>query len=306
MSAPHLLCGADGSEKPAGEVQQGPNQIAAHLVHGTVRTPNMLESVFMSSSMPTALITGSAGAIGSATAAAFLDDGMQVVGVDRHTLTQAEDVGLVNGTHPLHDRDAYRHVVADVTDDEQVKFAVQQAAGRGQLHHVVAVAGGAWPGETEASDPVDADPQMFRNSVNLNLVAPFVLARAALPALRRADGDRTITFTSSVNALRGMNLFGYSAAKAGLLSLVETMTVAIAPDGIRVNAVAPGTIRTPRTERAWAHNDRHFEQLADTTALGRLTTADEVAATFLALATQMTAVTGQVIVADAGQIARFR
>jgi NAD(P)-dependent dehydrogenase (short-subunit alcohol dehydrogenase family) len=73
-----------------------------------------------------------------------------------------------------------------------------------------------------------------------------------------------------------------------------------------VNVVAPGTIRTPRTERIWAGTEGHFERLAARTATGRLGTPDDVARTFVSLAVDLLHVTGQVLVVDGGQTVKRR
>ena len=88
--------------------------------------------------------------------------------------------------------------------------------------------------------------------------------------------------------------------------LVRVLAVSLGSEGIRVNAVAPGTVRTPRTEQAWRHDEDHFPRLLQGAALDRLTTPDEVAGAFLALATSLTSVTGQVLSVDSGQAVAWR
>ena len=75
-------------------------------------------------------------------------------------------------------------------------------------------------------------------------------------------------------------------------------------EGIRINVIAPGSVRTPRTERIWQHDADHFERLEAGTALGRLGTPDDIARSFIALATLLSHVTGQVLVVDGGQMVK--
>jgi NAD(P)-dependent dehydrogenase (short-subunit alcohol dehydrogenase family) len=96
----------------------------------------------------------------------------------------------------------------------------------------------------------------------------------------------------------------YSAAKAGLVGMMRALTAPLGAEGIRVNVVAPGTVRTPRTERIWSSDPGHFERLERGTALGKLGTPDDVSRVFVALATWLTHVTGQVIVVDGGQMVK--
>lgn len=237
-------------------------------------------------------MTGAAGALGSATVRVFLDDHWDVIAVDREAAVDQPD----------HDRPRARQVVIDL-GGEDAEAAVTAAIGDRPLHHVVAIAGGALRGEPETQDdPLMLDPELFRASVDANLTTQFVTARATLAALRRAaEVDRSITFTSSFNALSAQGMPGYSAAKAGLVGMMHALVDPLGRDGIRVNVVAPGTVRTPRTEALWGSVPGHFDRLERGTALGRLGSPEDIARTNLAVATLLTHTTGQVIVADGGQ-----
>jgi NAD(P)-dependent dehydrogenase (short-subunit alcohol dehydrogenase family) len=106
---------------------------------------------------------------------------------------------------------------------------------------------------------------------------------------------------SSVNAFQGWGEPAYSAAKAGLIGLVHALTVPYGTRGIRINAVAPGTIDTPNTRAEDARDPDHFEVMQLGVPLGRLGQPDDVAAVLLALARDMQHVTGQVLTVDGGQ-----
>jgi len=241
-----------------------------------------------------ALVTGAAGAIGSATVRLFLDAGFDVVGLDRDPAVAS--VATRN----------YTGICVDLQDEAALASAVDTVRPRGRLSHIIAVAGGALPAEPRTQDdPATLDPQLFRSSIDANLTTQFLTLHAALPWLRcNPNVDRSVTFTSSFNALTGCGMPAYSAAKAGLIGMMHALTGPLGAEGVRTNVVAPGTVRTPRTERLWAHEPAHFEQLEATTALGRLATPEDVGRTFLALATMLTHVTGQVIVVDGGQMVK--
>jgi NAD(P)-dependent dehydrogenase (short-subunit alcohol dehydrogenase family) len=241
----------------------------------------------------TAVVTGAAGALGRATVSAFLGAGFAVVGLDR-------DEAVVDVA-----RTRYRGVQVDVTDEDAVEVALGDLQGTSRLRHLVQVAGGALPEEPATQDdPRLLTPELFRRSVEANLTSQYVVLRAALPWLRSTTGtDRSVTLTSSWNALSAQGMPAYSAAKAGLIGMMHALVWPLGREGVRINVVAPGTIRTPRTERIWAHDTGHFERLADTAATGRLGEPDDVAATCLSLATTLTHVCGQVLVVDGGQSA---
>jgi NAD(P)-dependent dehydrogenase (short-subunit alcohol dehydrogenase family) len=243
----------------------------------------------------TVLVTGAAGALGGATVRAFLDAGFAAVGFDR-------DESVVD----LADEAAgYRGVQVDVTDEAAVEAAIAEVRPAGSLRHLVQVAGGALPDEPASQDdPQLLTPEVFRRSVELNLTSQYVVLRAALPWLRdAASTDRSITLISSWNALSAQGMPAYSAAKAGLIGMMHALVWPLGQAGVRINVVAPGTIRTPRTERIWAHDEGHFERLAGAAATGRLGEPEDVADTCLALATSLTHVCGQVLVVDGGQSA---
>lgn len=248
----------------------------------------------------TIVVTGAAGAIGSAVTNAFLDREYAVIGIDLQSVVDVRP-------------STYRHVVADVRELDELRD-VAASLGDTPLRHLVGVAGGALPEEVVAKDVDDLELGVFRRSLDLNLVSQYATVRAFLPWLRAADPendatvrpDRSITAISSVNALVGMDTPAYSAGKAGLIGMVRVLARMLGPQAIRVNAVAPGTVRTPRTERIWRDDPEHFERLEAQAPLGRLTTPAEVGRAVCSLALDLTAVTGQVLVVDSGQSAVWK
>jgi len=245
-------------------------------------------------STATIVVTGAAGAIGSAVANAFLDRAYAVIGIDVQSVVDVRP-------------STYRHVVADVRELDELRD-VAASLGDTPLRHVVGVAGGALPEEVVAKDVDDLELGVFRRSLDLNLVSQYATVRAFLPSLRAAPSgrDRSITAISSLNALLGMDMPAYSAAKAGLIGMVRVLARMLGPEAIRVNAVAPGTVRTARTEGIWRDDPGHFERLEAQAPLGRLTTPAEVGRAVCSLALDLTAVTGQVLVVDSGQSALWK
>jgi meso-butanediol dehydrogenase / (S,S)-butanediol dehydrogenase / diacetyl reductase len=236
------------------------------------------------------VITGSAGAIGSATVAWFLEAGFSVLGLDR------ADAETTDGRHV--------HRVVELADADAVERAVADGvSGLPQVSHLVTVAGGALPGEPDSQDePWSVSPELFRASVDANLVTQFLSVRAVVPHLLQGDErDRSIVLTSSYNGFTAQGMPAYSAAKSGLVGLVQGFAGPLGAKGVRINVVAPGTVVTPRTERLWSGVPGHFERLEGTTVTGRLATPDDVADSIGALAVAMRHVTGQVVLVDGGQ-----
>jgi meso-butanediol dehydrogenase / (S,S)-butanediol dehydrogenase / diacetyl reductase len=238
------------------------------------------------------LVTGAAGAIGSATVDAFLERGFYVVGMDRDAkVTRAKGFD-------------YNGIQVELEQEEAIIAAMRDVARIGNLAHIVGLAGGALPSETAEKGLLELDQASFAESIAANLVTQYAVVRAALPLLRVSEGDRSIALTSSFNALSGWGLPAYSAAKAGLIGLMHALTSPLGKEGIRINVVAPGTVRTPRTERLWGHEPGHFPGLESRSAIGRVGSPADVANAFVALATLLTHVTGQVLVVDGGQMVK--
>lgn len=234
------------------------------------------------------LVTGVAGGIGSATARKFLDAGYPVAGVD-----------ISDGALTAPGDGDYVGAVADVRDASAMHDVV---VGFGRpIAHVVTCAGISLSEETVDEGRVMPSVETFRATVELNLTSHYVTLAAAWPSLRDGSGNRSVSFASSVNALQSFGLIGYSAAKAGLIGLVRSLVMPLGAVGVRVNAVAPGTVPTPATQREWAHVPTHFDDMAALVPTGRLGTPDDIAVAFLALARDLRHVSGQVLVVDGGQ-----
>ncbi|MFD4949318.1 SDR family NAD(P)-dependent oxidoreductase [Streptomyces sp. NPDC058239] len=237
-----------------------------------------------------ALVTGGASGIGAAVATMLLARGARVAVLDRET------AGAPDGTLALK---------ADVTDDAAVREAVDLAAGElGGLHTVVSNAGIGSIGTVEDN----ADDEWSR-VLDINVLGMVRTARHALPHLRRAAADRpgavSITQTCSIAATAGLPQRAlYSASKGAVLSLTLAMAADHVREGIRVNCVNPGTADTPWIGRLLGQADDPAAERAALGArqpLGRLVSADEVAAAIVYLASPAAAsVTGTALAVDGG------
>src|SRR3954451_15425823 len=200
---------------------------------------------------------------------------------------------------------SYRGKVADVTEPAQLTAAVDELLENLELRHVVGLAGRVLPDEAGSNWPdVPAAVGGFSRSVSLNLTGQFALICAALPKLDAADGDRSITLCSSVNALRGFGAPAYSGAKAGLIGMMHALATPLGGLGIRINVVAPGTTRTPLLleEIALAGDAKLLERKAAEIPLGRVAEPEDVAPAIESAADRLTYVTDEVIKVDGGQL----
>ena len=132
----------------------------------------------------------------------------------------------------------------------------------------------------------------------MNLTSHLYLTKIFLPLIEKEENDKSIVLISSINALKGYGAPAYSSSKAGLYGFVKSMTSELGETGIRINAVSPGTVPTPRT---LAQHDI-FEEFKKTMPLHDFASVDDVADVVFSITNITKKVTGQNIVIDAGQI----
>ena len=139
--------------------------------------------------------------------------------------------------------------------------------------------------------------------VDIALTAPFILTRGALPNMRRRGWGRIVNIASAFSVVSHEGRAAYSAAKSGLLGLTRTAAIESAPDGVLVNAVAPGFVRTDLTEQN--NTPERIAEISRSIPLGRLAEPNEVAALVAFLAGETnTYITGQLISIDGGFLCR--
>ena len=253
-----------------------------------------------------ALITGGASGIGLATARLLASRGARVAILDREIPSAAGGgEGPHDGRLGSYTVDAgLQQVVADVTDDRAVRSAVTAAADAlDGLDILVNNAGIGAAGTVEDND--DAE---WHHVLDVNLLGIVRTSRAALPALRASvarRGEAAIVNTSSIAGIAGLPQRAlYSSTKGAVYALTLAMAADHVAEHIRVNCVTPGTADTPWIARLLqAAPDPEAERAALTARqpMGRLVSADEVAAAIAYLASPLAgAVTGTALAVDGG------
>jgi NAD(P)-dependent dehydrogenase (short-subunit alcohol dehydrogenase family) len=218
-------------------------------------------------------------------------EGYHVVGLDKDPPPAAPDTG-----------GWIEHNLLDMRGTELLLAQSPLLTG---LRHVVAVAGGPTDEEVGRLNPADVPVEAFAHSVHLNLVAQYAIVRAGADRIEceAADGDRSITLFSSINALRGYGMPGYSSAKAGLLGLVVALALPLGRRGLRINAITPGSVITERFREAYGEaREELLSRLAAASASRRGTRVDDVARAVVAVM-GLQQMTGQHIIIDGGQLA---
>jgi meso-butanediol dehydrogenase/(S,S)-butanediol dehydrogenase/diacetyl reductase len=241
-----------------------------------------------------ALVTGAASGIGRAIAVAFANAGARVVVTDidaercSETLAEVKAAGIDGWAHAL-----------DVTDAAAcAALAATVAVEAGDVDTLVNSAGVLI---REGIDSPRAHENM-RRTVDVNLFGTFNAVHAFLPALRATRGC-IINIASGAAFVAQGNCLGYSPSKGAVKMFTQTLALDLAPDGIRVNALAPGVIETPMTSVTRADPQRMARFLSLMPA-GRLGQPRELAGPALFLASDLSSfVTGVTLPVDGGRLA---
>lgn len=243
--------------------------------------------------MPTAqntiVVTGGAAGIGFALAEHWLRSGGSVAILDL-----SED-SLIAAAQALDAPDRLSTYVCDITDAGSVSEVFETICAAGPLHGLANAAGIMVPGAS-ATLP-DAD---FQRMIDVHLGGAMRCCQAAYPALKETGG--AIVNFGSVASVTGMPLrASYCAAKAGIGGLTRTLAVEWAPDGIRVNAVAPGYVRTAMTGNLIAAGKIDVAKIEARTPLARFADPSELAkpVAFL-LSDAASYITGHTLFVDGG------
>ncbi|MDP7275004.1 MAG: SDR family NAD(P)-dependent oxidoreductase [Planctomycetaceae bacterium] len=238
-----------------------------------------------------AVITGAANGIGRAIATTMSREGAAVVLADIDSDRGQEVVETIRSA----DGQA-EFIRTDVTDSSEVASLVEQAAAA--LNGIDTWVNNAGSSLTE--DLLEIEPDQWRDELRLNLESHFLTSREVLPTMI-ASGGGSLVNVSSVNALWAIGETGYSAAKAGLISLTKNIAVRYGRDGIRANVICPGTIGTQRCLDYWQQKAGALEKLLPWYPLQRLGDPEDVAWLAIFLASDESAfITGATIPVDGG------
>ncbi|KVF14806.1 SDR family oxidoreductase [Burkholderia cepacia] len=244
-----------------------------------------------------ALVTAAGQGIGRATALRFASEGADVLATD---INEAALVRLEADAERAGSRLATRRL--DVTDAQDVATLAANERAFDVLFNCA--------GYVHHGSILDCDDDAWAFSLNLNVTSMYRLIRALLPAMLEAGGASIINMASAASSVKGVpNRFVYGTTKAAVIGLTKAVAADFVERGIRCNAICPGTIESPSLEQRIADQARMRDVSADEVRqafvarqpIGRIGTADEVAALALYLASEEASfTTGAIHLIDGG------
>jgi len=241
------------------------------------------------------LITGGAQGIGEACARLFLEQGAKVVIVD---IQSERGQSLASQLQQLGHEILF--IASDIGNKIEVDAVIKQVIAQyGRLDVLVSNAG-----IFKAAPFLEVSESDFDEVLRVNLKGAFLMGQAAARVMKDQGGG-AIVHMSSVNGVLAIpEIASYNVSKGGLNQLTRAMALALADDGIRVNAVAPGTIATELASKAVLTSEEARNKILGRTPMKRLGDPSEVAHVVAFLASDAASyITGEVITVDGGRMA---
>jgi len=236
-----------------------------------------------------AFITGGGAGIGRETAILYAREGACVVVADVDRVAGEETAHLAgNNAVAVH---------ADVTDEASLHAAVGATVQRfGGLHVLHNNAGGSTPHDNNV---VEAPIDEFWRAIRLDLFGTFLGCRVGIPEIIRSGGGSVINMSSNVALMGIAGRDCYTAAKGGISAITRSMAVEFAPQGVRVNAIAPSATMTDRVRKLMAGNAA-IDKLGKSHLLGLIEPGDIAQMAVFLASDESRMITGHVYPVDSG------
>lgn len=235
------------------------------------------------------LITAAAQGIGRASVLAFQEAGAQVIATDLNI-------------DALRDLPGIQALQLDVTQPSAIQAICEQVGTLDVLFNCA--------GYVHSGALLDCDEQAWQFSFDLNVTAMYRMIRAFLPGMLAAGGGSIVNMASVASSVKGVpNRLAYSASKAAVIGLTKSVAIDYVRQGIRCNAICPGTVDSPSLRQRIAEQAREqgrteaevYQAFVDRQPMGRIGSVEEIARLALYLASDASAyTTGGVHVIDGG------
>jgi NAD(P)-dependent dehydrogenase (short-subunit alcohol dehydrogenase family) len=244
-----------------------------------------------------AIVTGGGSGIGRATSLAFASDGARVVVADVAVKGGEETTRMI--------RDAGGEAIfvkADVSNAEQVKAMVDKTIEVFGRLDCAANNAGISPAPISVSRCTE---ESWDSVIDINLKGVFLCMKFEVPRMLKGGGGSIVNTASMVGLVGDGGHPAYAASKHGVVGLTKTVAIMYGKAGIRVNAVCPGVIRTPMSEKSFSEHPELKAMSIAMAPMDRFAEAEEVARAIVWLCTsEASFITGHALPVDGGYVAR--
>lgn len=244
-----------------------------------------------------AIITGGSSGIGRATAVALAKEGVKVVVAARRAKEGEETVHLVKeaGSDGI-------FVKTDVANEDDVRSLVEKTVKTcNRLDYAFNNAG---IGET-TTPLVEQKSNVFDQIMNVNVKGVWLCMKYEIPQMIRSGGGAIVNMSSGAGLMGFPQKSIYVASKHGVLGLTKSAALEYAKSGIRINAIAPGTVETETLKQAAGDNKQFLETLKSMHPIGRIGDPEEIAnAVVWLLSDKASFVLGHTLLVDGGMVSR--
>src|SRR5581483_3194069 len=217
-----------------------------------------------------AVITGAAGGIGQAFAKRLAEDGVHIAVIDIGDGSETERIVQAAGREAI-------AVKCDVSSEKSVAAMAQQVNAKFSHVDIVVNCAGIFP-QKDFADMTFAD---WRQVLSINLDGTFLVTKAFVPHMRRRKWGRIVNMASSTLGSVVTGFTHYVASKGGIVGFTRALATDLAPDGITVNAIAPGLTRSPGTlvrapRPGFRTMDEEFAAVAQMQAIKRVEVPEDL------------------------------
>ncbi|SHH13373.1 SDR family NAD(P)-dependent oxidoreductase [Marivita hallyeonensis] len=237
-------------------------------------------------------ITGGGSGIGAALTDGFLGQGAKVAFVGRSDASEfVATMADKHGTESL-------FIQCDITDTTALQAAIAQASeAHGPITALVNNAA-----NDKRHEALDVDPEFWDWSLSINLDAYFFACQAVIPGMQSAGGGAIVNFSSISYMMGNAGYIAYTTSNAGITGMTRSLAREFGPDNIRINALAPGWVLTPKQKELWADPASLAAHLEKQCLKEHLVEQDVVDATLFLASKTSRMMTGQTLAVDGGVV----
>lgn len=229
------------------------------------------------------VVTGASGGMGLQTCKVFKDNGFEVIGTDRHLVSNSSVDHFFQGE--ITDENMWREVTKKIESSHGHLNSLVNIAGRNYLANIS-----------------EAELDEWRNMMEVNVLGMVAAIKHTAPLLKKAPNAAIVNMSSISGYIGSIGYAAYCTTKGAIDSLTKSLALELAPE-VRVNAIAPGWIETPFTVEGLEKSDdpvAYRKEVEAMHALNRVGTPEEIAKSIFWLADGATFMTGSVIIVDGG------